>query len=447
MFLTIHEILEALSIAPSGENFQLTGVSTDSRSLSEGMVFVALRGENFDGHDYVETALNRGAAAIVVEGPQSEFVGRTISVPNTLVAYGRIARVWRGKFSIPVVAVTGSVGKTTVKEMLALTLSPLGPVLKSEKNENNEIGVPQSLLRLNEKHRAAVIEMGMRGMGQIAYLANIAEPNIGIVTMIGESHIELLGSREAIADAKGELVDFLNADGISVLNADDPFFRHLAAKTSGTIASFGDSANVDVQVTRQTRIIDGWNIVFRIDGEEHAVTLNSVAEHDVNNAAGAVAVAVAAGVSAKYAVAALAHYAPSDMRMELLTTASGATIISDCYNAAPTSVKSALSTLAGLESTGRKSAFLGDMRELGPHSAQMHQEVAAEAERLGIKVIYSVGDLMPAAIVNSAASFSDSTLAAEYIKENFSLSQGDVVLVKGSRALHLEKVVEALVQL
>ncbi len=411
------------------------------------MVFVALRGENFDGHDYVETALNRGAAAIVVEGPQSEFVGRTISVPNTLVAYGRIARVWRGKFSIPVVAVTGSVGKTTVKEMLALTLSPLGPVLKSEKNENNEIGVPQSLLRLNEKHRAAVIEMGMRGMGQIAYLANIAEPNIGIVTMIGESHIELLGSREAIADAKGELVDFLNADGISVLNADDPFFRHLAAKTSGTIASFGDSANVDVQVTRQTRIIDGWNIVFRIDGEEHAVTLNSVAEHDVNNAAGAVAVAVAAGVSAKYAVAALAHYAPSDMRMELLTTASGATIISDCYNAAPTSVKSALSTLAGLESTGRKSAFLGDMRELGPHSAQMHQEVAAEAERLGIKVIYSVGDLMPAAIVNSAASFSDSTLAAEYIKENFSLSQGDVVLVKGSRALHLEKVVEALVQL
>ena len=411
------------------------------------MVFVALRGENFDGHDYVETALNRGAAAIVVEGPQSEFVGRTISVPNTLVAYGRIARVWRGKFSIPVVAVTGSVGKTTVKEMLALPLSPLGPVLKSEKNENNEIGVPQSLLRLNEKHRAAVIEMGMRGMGQIAYLANIAEPNIGIVTMIGESHIELLGSREAIADAKGELVDFLNADGISVLNADDPFFRHLAAKTSGTIASFGDSANVDVQVTHQTRIIDGWNIVFRIDGEEHAVTLNSVAEHDVNNAAGAVAVAVAAGVSAKYAVAALAHYAPSDMRMELLTTASGATIISDCYNAAPTSVKSALSTLAGLESTGRKSAFLGDMRELGPHSAQMHQEVAAEAERLGIKVIYSVGDLMPAAIVNSAASFSDSTLAAEYIKENFSLSQGDVVLVKGSRALHLEKVVEALVQL
>ena len=281
--------------------------------------------------------------------------------------------------------------------------------------------MPQTLLRLNELHKSAVIEMGMRGPGQIAYLAEIAEPTIGIVTGIGESHIELLGSREAIADAKGELLAALCEDGVAVIPREDDFRDRLSSKTKARRVFFGGPGSPPL-------------------------VLNSPALHDVTNAQGALAVAVAANVSPEAAMAALAGDAPSGMRMEIVKTASGATVLSDCYNAAPTSVKSALETLANFPASGRKIAFLGDMKELGDFSESMHREVADKARALGLSEVCVVGPAMRQAFGGAATGFATSEEAGEFAHANLRLSANDVVLVKGSRAMTMERVVEALIQ-
>jgi UDP-N-acetylmuramoyl-tripeptide--D-alanyl-D-alanine ligase len=447
VFLTLSEVCAALSLDSPAFDLNLTGVSTDTRTIKPGNLFVALVGANFDGHDYVSRAFELGAAAAVVGRSLKSDLGLVLVVSDTLHAYGNIASCWRGRFHIPVVAVTGSVAKTTTKEMLACALDSLGSVLKSELNENNEVGVPQTLLRLNSGHRAAVIEMGMRGPGQIKYLAELVKPTIGIVTMIGESHIEILGSRDAIADAKGELLQSLPAGSTALLNKDDIYFERLSRKTSGDIRTFGRSVGADVRVASDVRGKDGRQIQLEVTSETYLLNIHSPAGHDAVNAAGAVAVAIAAGVPAGRAVDGLERYRPSHMRMEILRSRSGGTILSDCYNAAPSSLKSALQTLAEMECSGKKSAFLGDMRELGDYSRQMHAEIHEEATRLEIDEVYSIGEAMTAAFPNKHAAFANSAEAAEYVAESFKLKADDIALVKGSRALELEKVVEALVRL
>ena len=374
-----------------------------------------------------------------VEAPDDIPVVR---VADTQVAYGRIARVWRDKFDIPVVGVTGSVGKTTTKEMLAATLSPLGPVLKTAASQNNETGVPKALLQMTDAHKAAVIEMGMRGSGQIEYLCDIARPTVGVVTIIGENHIELLGSLDAIADAKGELLASLPADGVAVINADDPYAAYLIGKTAARVMTWGVTSEADYRADDLAHTDDAWR--FSVRGVR--VEIASASRHDVGNALAALAVAETLGVALPAAAHALAAYTPEDMRMQVLRASGSATVLNDAYNAAPASVRSALHTLTAMRpGQGRRIAFLGDMKELGEHGPQAHWDLSNVIAALGgLHALYAVGALA-AQIPGATEYFPDSAAAAQFAERLLTLEPDDVVLVKGSRAMAMERVVEALI--
>jgi len=452
--------LRGLTVACSLDGVALrvvTGVSTDSRLIEPGDLYIALHGERFDGHDYVLDAFQKGAAAAIVDHPVDVHLADKSSVVlqtlDTEAALGDVARAWRRKFDIPVVAVTGSVGKTSTKEMLALALSALGPTLKTEKNENNEIGLPKTLLRLTSEHKAAVVEMGMRGKGQIAALAGIAEPTVGIVTIIGESHIELLGSREAIASAKAELFESMPSESsVSVYNKDGDFAVKLAQAARGRVITFSGKRPVDLseqadfQLLEARRGREGWTARIKTqDGSALDLIVSSPARHDLTNALGAIAAAYGAGVSPDASIMRILEYSPGSMRMETITGRGGLTILSDCYNAAPSSMKSALDTLAeSSDKSARKLAFLGDMKELGEYAQSMHAEVVEYALSKGIDELYLVGADFTSVGKKAARRFDTSEEAAHFAKTGLALSEGDTVLVKGSRGMTMERVVEAL---
>ena len=435
MRLTLRDVYAALDYgsASGGESVVFSGISTDTRSLQPGDLFVALMGPQTDGHQHIAAALRTGAAGLIVSQPVVASPSiPVLRVPDTQVAYGLLARFWRDRFDIPVIGVTGSVGKTTVKEMLAAALSPLGSVLKTAASQNNETGVPKALLQLTPEHKAAVVEMGMRGPGQIAYLCGVANPTIGVLTVIADNHLELLGSLDAIADAKGELLEALPEGGLAVLNAADPYLPRLQAKTAARVVTYGNAENAV-----QTEI--GWKFaVGSVPGE-----IASASRHDISNALAALAVAEALGVPLDAAAEALKAYTPPPMRMQIVKTEWGGIILNDAYNAAPASVASALQTLASYEG-GRKIAFLGDMRELGTRAEDAHRELGPIIAALGgLDALYTVGDLA-ALIPNATQRFGDSDAAAEFARETLDLTAGDVILVKGSRAVAMEKIAAAL---
>jgi UDP-N-acetylmuramoyl-tripeptide--D-alanyl-D-alanine ligase len=442
MLLSLSEIASALGkhSASLGGELHFTGVCTDTRLIATGDLFVALVSPKDNGHRYIDAAVLGGAAAIVASEDVDPIGVPVIKVADTTVAYGQIARIWRDRFDLPVIGITGSVGKTTTKEMIAATLSPLGPVLKTELSQNNETGVPKALLKLAPDHRAAVVEMGMRGKGQIAELCAIARPVVGVITVISDNHIELLGTKEAIADAKGELVASLSIGDTAVLNADDTFSHRLSKLTSARVVHFGHADSAKYMVTSERREEDGW--VFEIDGVE--VRTLSPARHDVSNAAAAIAVAVECGVELRAAAEALAKYVPAPMRMELVRVEEwDGLILNDAYNAAPASVKSALETLFTYN-RGRRIAFLGDMKELGDRAESAHREVGDAIKALGgLDELYTVGDLA-AGIAGATLRFTKSTEAAEFAAKSLELRAGDTILVKGSRSMAMEWVVHAL---
>ena len=487
MRLTLRDVSAALDYGlAGGDNVIFTGVSTDTRTLKPGDLFVALMGPQTDGHQHIAAALRAGAAGLIVSQPVVASPSLPVlRVPDTQVAYGLLARFWRDRFDIPVIGVTGSVGKTTVKEMLAAALSPLGPVLKTAASQNNETGVPKALLQLTSEHKAAVVEMGMRGSGQIAYLCGIARPTVGVLTVIADNHLGLLGSLDAIADAKGELLEALPEDGLVVLNGDDPYRPYLQSKTKARVVSYGGmppppaqaptpapasgrgvrklgNANISAsspnpspipmregstgtdgggglfpEAVRQTDA--GWK--FTVRGVP--VEIASVSQHDIGNALAALSVAEALGVSLESAAEALKDYTPPPMRMTIVKTGWGGTVLNDAYNAAPASVASALKTLASYDG-GRKIAFLGDMRELGTRAEDAHRELGpAIAELGGLDALYTVGGLA-ALIPGATQRFADSEDAARFAREAFAGQAGDVILVKGSRAMAMEKIAAAL---
>ena len=477
MRLTLRDVYAALDygVLNGGDHIVFSGVSTDTRTLAPGDLFVALMGPQTDGHQHIAAALRAGAAGLIVSQPVVASPSLpTLRVPDTEVAYGLLARFRRDRFDIPVVGVTGSVGKTTIKEMLASALSPLGPVLKTAASQNNETGVPKALLQLTPDHKAAIIEMGMRGSGQIAYLCGIARPTVGVLTVIADNHLELLGSRDAIADAKGELLESLPPDGLAVLNAADPYCAYLEAKTKARVmvygeaptpspspasgrgepdlekpsASYPSSAQRGQGSVRSTggggaenisQTESGW--AFTVRGVP--VEIASLSRHDIGNALAALTVAEALGVSLPDAAAALKSYTPPPMRMNSVQTEWGGTVLNDAYNAAPASVATALQTLVAAPG-GRKIAFLGDMRELGTRAEAAHQELGAVIDSLGgINALYTVGPLA-ALIPNAVRNFASSEDAARFAREQLPLMSGDVVLVKGSRAMAMEKVAAAL---
>lgn len=430
---------------------RVEGVSTDTRSMRPGCVFFALRGERHDGHDFVPEALGRGAVAAVV---RKDWLLKNPGVPalavgDTLEALGDAAAGYRRLFAGAVVCITGSSGKTTTKEMTELALSSLGPVAKSEANYNNEIGVPLSIFKIGGEHKAAVLELAMRGQGQIRYLARIARPNVGVIVSIGDAHLGLLGSRRAIAEAKAELLEELPESGTAVLPRDSEWYPLLTQRCACRWLSFGFHPEADVRVVGYSASEGGSRFSIRFEGDEAGVELAAPGEHLAVDAAAAVAAAVALGVPLSAAASALSGFKPPDMRGVRLA-ANGFTVINDAYNANPDSVAAALKSLACY--SGRKVALLGDMLELGDASAELHRKVGALAAELGIDLLVTVGSLgaeigrgaldagMPSEAVLQFATPLD---AAEALREL--LRPGDVVLVKASRGARLEQAVEVLV--
>jgi UDP-N-acetylmuramoyl-tripeptide--D-alanyl-D-alanine ligase len=324
--------------------------------------------------------------------------------------------------------------------MLALTLSPLGNILKTEASQNNETGVPKTLLQLNPEHKAAIIEMGMRGRGQIEYLCQIAAPTAGVVTLIAENHIELLGSIEEIAESKGELLEFLSLDGVAFINADDIYCAKLASKHRGRVVTFAVDSPAEYKADNLVFRNNSWT--FEINGQ--MLTIATPSRHDVSNAVTAYAVAYTFGVDPESAASALARYEPPPMRMQIIDGASwGGTILNDAYNAAPASMRAALETLSRYGG-GRKIAFLGDMRELGDYAAPAHEELGAVIQDLGgLDALYTVGDLA-AHIFGASRRFKTSEDAALFARDELMLDKGDIILVKGSRVMEMERIASAL---
>lgn len=429
---------------------KITGVSTDTRTIRPGDLFFALTGESSEGHKFLADALSKGASGVVVSR-KVEARCLAIRVDDTLEALGNLAAYYRAKFDPAVVGVTGSVGKTTTKEMIAAVVASRGPVLKSAGNFNNEIGVPLTLFELTSKHRTAVIEMAMRGAGQIEYLAKIAKPSIGVITNIHMSHIELLGSMDAIADAKGELLDYLPADGSAILNADDPYFEYLSRRASCNVLSFGESADAAIRAVSAGLDSKGCcAFEVRTPRGSFDVRISVPGEHNIKDALAAIAVGDVLEIPHEYMRDALAAFKAPEKRANVIPTRKGAVVIDDTYNASPASVHSALKTLAMMEG-GRKIAVLGDMLELGDHGLQAHMDVGRAVKESGTDMLVVVGELakliargaidagMP---VSAVSEFEDSSLASRELPSK--LLEQDVVLVKGSRAMKMERIVEGL---
>jgi UDP-N-acetylmuramoyl-tripeptide--D-alanyl-D-alanine ligase len=425
------------------------GVCTDSRRVQPGDLFFALRGENHDGHDYVAAALAAGALAAVVARRPEEVPPEAplIVVADPLRAYGRLARWWREQSPARVLAVTGSTGKTGTKAFLAAILSRLGPILTAPGTENNEIGVPRALLQLTPEHRYCVLEFGMRGPGEIAYLAEIARPEIGVITNIGTSHLGRLGGREAIAQAKAELLVALPAEGRAVLNADDFFYGLLCEMAPCPVVSFGLAAEAQVRAEALVlRGLEGSDFTLCLAGEKLPVSLALPGRHHVLNALAAAAAAWAGGASPEQIREGLQAAQGETMRCEVLTLPGPVTVINDAYNASPTSVAAAVDLLASLP--GRRILVLGDMLELGQFAEAEHRQIGRQAARAGIDRLIAVGPAAAAAAASAgeiglpSVPVAGPAEALELLREL--LRPGDTVLVKASRAMRLEELVEGL---
>ena len=414
-------------------------ITTDSRKIEKGCVFIAVIGERFDGNDFVMEALEKGAAAAVVSRHFDD--DRCIWVPNTLDAYSE-------QFHPLVVGVTGSVGKTTTKEMVAAILSKFGKTLKNEGNRNNEIGLPETVLKLDESTELAVFEMGMSALGEISRLSRCAMPYAGIITCIGVSHIEMLGSQENILKAKMEILDGMPADGLLVLNGDDPFLNSVRDSLTCRVATFAVD-NDSCDVTAREISCKTFPSTFTIRDKEHGsfyVTIPCSGIHAVKDALAAYTLATRLGLDPGTCASALSEYAPSGMRQRFRTVR-GITVIEDCYNANPDSMEASLKTLADLPCNGIKIAVLGDMLELGDISDDAHRKTGVLAGTLGLDILLCCGEKMKLAAETAAEAgvscvrhFEDKMEIADYLRE--CAHAGDMVLFKASRGMALEDIME-----
>ena len=425
----------------------LAGVSTDSRTVTTGQLFVALSGENFDGHTFLARAAEQGAAAALVSRVNDQLTIPQVAVADTRIALGKLAKAWRQRFAIPILALTGSNGKTTVKEMLRTILAghfgDAGAVLATEGNRNNDIGVPQMLLRLNAGHKLAVFELGMNHLGEIAYLTKLVEPDVAIVSMAGTAHIGELGSREAIAQAKGEIYRELKPTGIAVVNMHDrfgPYWRGLAG--THRLIGFGIRPEDDVQGTFRPATAGALTIAYQ--GNEIDVQLRVLGQHNQRNALAAAAGACALGIPLAAIKAGLEAFQGVAGRLQTYRGHNSATIIDDTYNANPDSVKAAIAVLANLPPP--RILILGDMGELGTDAAAMHADVGEVARDAGIDSLCATGDLMRGAVRafgKGAEHFQEIDLLVSATKPR--LTADTNVLVKGSRFMKMERVVAQLV--
>ena len=447
----------------NGGDVEIHGAAVDSRDVKPGDLFIATPGERADGHQFIAAAIKAGAAAVMASN--AAFVPDgfpAILIGDTVWGLGNIAKscrlAWQAyrksqdrSAKIPIVGVTGSVGKSTTREMVAAVLSAKYNVLRTPRNFNTEIGLPLTLLTLHKTHTAAVLEMGMRGRGQIDLLAKVAQPNIGIITNIGDAHQELLGTRDEIMLAKSELLNRLPENGIAVLNADDQYYPQLRELAPCRVISFGCSDWAGLRAVNIKAFVDGHvEFILHSGLKEYPVTVPLAGTHNVMNALSALAVAQAAGIELEAAIQKLTTVQPLDMRMNIKTLQNRVTVLDDTYNANPASTMAALDTLVSMSDTARKVVVLGDMLELGENSSNMHREIGRHVGQAGAHLFIAVGqrarDMIAGAKEHSRPPlcmyYTNSNSAAAHIGEW--IMPGDIILVKGSRGIHMEAIVEAI---
>lgn len=422
-------------------------IITDSRKITSGGLFIAIKGENFNGEDFAEDALKKGAAAVLVSKTAQNISGGVVlKVDDTLTAYRQIAGAWRNRFDIPVVAITGSNGKTTTKDLTAAALNEIGHVQKTSANFNNEVGVPMTLLGLNENHRAAVVEIGMRGLGQIETLAKVVRPTIGIVTNVSETHIELLGSIENIARAKGELVEAIQSGGTIILNADNIHtagMKNLAG-ADVNVVTYGLDNPADV--TAKNILIGRMSTEFTLTygGKDFDFEIPMLGRHNVSNALGAIAAGLTVGLTIEEIQRGISSLTTTKMRFEVIRR-DGLTIINDAYNASPASMRVAIRTASEVY-VGRRIAVLGDMLELGDISEVVHREIGAELVENKFDTLITLGELgkfiaagARDAGLKNVYTFDTHEDAAKKILEI--VRDGDTILFKASHVMHMEKII------
>jgi UDP-N-acetylmuramoyl-tripeptide--D-alanyl-D-alanine ligase len=443
---TLADFARACGGSVQGADREFKAVSSDTRSLARGDLFVALRGPRFNANEFVGAALNAGAAGAVIDTVQPGVAIAQIVVPDTQVALETAGRAWRDQFSIPVIGVAGSNGKTTAKEMTAAILGAAGECLATRGNLNNHIGVPLTLLRIEAKHRYAVIEMGANRAGEVAHLVKIGRPTVGLITNAGAEHLEGFGSIEGVARAEGEMVEGLDPSATAVINADDEFADLWRKLTRAKLVTFGIQKQADFTATDVKTSVgaDGFLTHFNLvtPAGSAAIDLRMGGKHNVMNALAAAAAATATGAKLEHIASGLGAVRAVAGRLQFKMTTSGAWLIDDSYNANPSSVRAGIEVLAGLE--GRKWLVFGDMAELGEFSDSAHTQIGAFAREHGIERLFATGPLAARAVESFGRGgqwFAEANALAEALRG----APADVrMLVKGSRVNRLERVVDAL---
>lgn len=451
------ELIEAVDGRLLWGSFEriFSGITTDSRKVAKDNLFIPLVGEKFDGHDYIEQCFDSGAAVCLTQKPIPETAGcSAIIVKDTAKALKDIAAWHRNKYAIPVVGITGSVGKTSTKDMIACVLSKKFEVLKTQGNFNNEIGLPLTLLNLEEKHEAAVIEMGMSGFGEISRLTAVTQPDVAVITNIGVSHIEKLGSQQGILKAKLEILEGLKPEGLVVLNGDDPLLKGQRGKLGFRTVFYGMDTALDYGAENYESLGEegtSFNITWNKNTYRVKVPVPGV--HNVYNALAAIAVGVEMNIPMGTIIDGIAEYSPGNMRQNIISC-KGIKIINDAYNASPQSMQAAISVLEELSAKSRGIAVLGDMLEMGEMAEELHYSVGKFVRNKKIKYLITVGK--DSGNISRAVADSDNTAiqtchfnnnsdALEYILNI--VRQGDYILIKGSRGMKMEQIAEGLMQM
>lgn len=442
--MSLDEITKILSAEMLGENINVKGISTDTRTIKGGELFIALKGPNFDGHNFVKQALDNGAVACLVE--EQVDADHFVITNNTHQALGLLAKAWRQKFTKPVFAITGSNGKTTVKEMIASIVNQQQKAMATYGNLNNDIGVPLTLFRLNETFSAAVIEMGANHADEIKYLTNIVLPDIAIITNVGSAHLEGFGSLDNTAKAKGEVFKYMSKSGFAIINADDDFADYWKSiSTQHNVLTFGikNKADISADISKWLSGDADSKLSVTTPKGDCEINLKLLGEHNVLNALAAISASIAANISLEQIVKGLENLNPVNGRLQMKSGLNKSRVIDDTYNANPTSLRAALNVLKTF--SGKRFLALADMGELGENTEELHKDAGIYAKETGVDSLYSYGKLAAKA-------------AQEFGKNGFSyekhddmiealqneLSQDVTLLIKGSRSMHMENVVNAL---
>jgi UDP-N-acetylmuramoyl-tripeptide--D-alanyl-D-alanine ligase len=455
MNLTVEFVLNSVGgkLLRPGDNKEIGSVSTDSRQIKEGDLFIALRGENFDGHDFLPEVVARGAAGVIIDDQSKismlSYSGPIILVEDCLDALQKLAGSYRKLFHIPVVAITGSVGKTTTKDMLAGCLKPLYRTLKTPGNYNNEIGLPLTLLHMGPHDQAAVVELAMRAAGEISQLASLVKPTYAIITNVEPVHLETMGSLENIARAKCELLKYVEPDGLAIINGDNRILLEEACQYPCRQLTFGYQPECDIQILAVGKVNHGIEVSLRLMAVRECFYLPVPAPQLAGNLAAAAAMAFLLGVDIMDIKACLAEYHPSGNRLNIVHLPEGGIIINDTYNANPVSMQAALEVCRDLAGSGRTVAVLGDMLELGEYEREGHIEVGRKVAGLGINLLVAIGSRAEYIVQGAQESgmsadkirhFTDQEECLNWLRSN--VSRQETVLFKASRGMQLEKLVQ-----